>query len=84
MKTILLYIKEKDNNSRMWANLQALLFFLSNLYWFMIDLCTCKKTLIIDKEDNNSLFSLLDYFISLAIYNDAFEVTYAKNVENMF
>ena len=50
----------------------------------MIDLYICKKTVVIDREDNDSLFSLLDHFISLAIYDNAFEATYAKNVENMF
>jgi len=40
--------------------------------------------LIIDEEENNFLFFLLDHFMSLAMYDDAFEVTYAKSVKNMF
>ncbi len=50
----------------------------------MVDLCTCRKTLVIGRGDDDPLFSLLDHFISLAVYDDAFEATYAKNVENMF
>ena len=29
------------------------------------------------------MFSLLDHFISLGVQDDAFEATYAKNIENM-
>ena len=43
-----------------------------------------RKTLIIDWGEDDPLFSLLDHFISLAMYDDAFEATYAKSVENMF
>jgi len=50
----------------------------------MVNLYTYRKTLVIGGGDNNPLFSLLDHFISLAVYDDAFEATYAKNVENMF
>ncbi len=50
----------------------------------MVDLYTCRKTLVIGGGDDDPLFSLLDHFISLALYDDAFEATYAKNVENMF
>jgi hypothetical protein len=84
MKATLLYIKEKDNNSRMWASLQALLFLFLNSCWFMINLCTCKKTLIIDESNNDSLFFLFDHFISLVVYDNSFEATFAKNVKNMF
>jgi len=48
------------------------------------DLCTSRKTLVIGGGDDDPLFSLLDHFISLAVHDDAFEATYAKNVENMF
>lgn len=44
----------------------------------------CRKTLVIGGRDNDPLFSLLDHFISLAVYDDAFEATYANNIENMF
>jgi hypothetical protein len=40
--------------------------------------------LVIDGEDDDPLFSLLDHLISLAVYDDAFEATSAKDVENMF
>jgi len=40
--------------------------------------------LVIGGGDDDPLFSLLDHFISLAVCDDAFEATYAKNVENMF
>jgi len=43
-----------------------------------------RKTLVIGGGEDDPLFSLLDHFISLAVYDDAFEATYAKNVENMF
>ncbi|KAA6408390.1 MAG: hypothetical protein FRX48_08132 [Lasallia pustulata] len=41
------------------------------------------KTLVIGGGDDDPLFSLLDHFISLAVHDDAFEATYAKNIENM-
>jgi len=44
----------------------------------------CRKTLVIGGGDDDPLFSLLDHFISLAVRDDAFEATSAKNVENMF
>jgi len=50
----------------------------------MINLCTCKKTLIIDESNNDSLFFLFDHFISLVVYDNSFEATFAKNVKNMF
>ena len=40
--------------------------------------------LVISGGDDDPLFSLLNHFISLAVYDDAFEATYAKNIENMF
>ncbi len=44
----------------------------------------CRKTLVIGGGEDDPLFSLLDHFISLAVYDDAFEATYAKYVENIF
>ncbi len=56
-----------------------------NSHWSVADLYTpCRKTLVIGGGEDDPLFSLLDHFISLAVYDDAFEATYAKNVENMF
>ncbi len=40
--------------------------------------------LVIDRGDDNPIFSLLDHFISLAMYNDAFEAESAKDIRNMF
>ena len=40
--------------------------------------------MVIGGGEDDPLFSLLDHFISLAVYDDAFEATYAKSVENMF
>ncbi|MCJ1422042.1 hypothetical protein MMC32_008411 [Xylographa parallela] len=42
------------------------------------------KTLVIDGEDDDPIFSLLDHFIALAMYDDAFEAESAKDVQNMF
>lgn len=39
---------------------------------------------MIDGENDDPLFSLLDHLISLAIHDDAFEAESAKNAENMF
>lgn len=50
---------------------------------WLIDIL-CRKTLIIAGGDDDPLFFLLNHFISLAVYDDAFEATSAKNVENMF
>lgn len=43
-----------------------------------------RKTLVIDREDDNPMFSLLNHFISLAMYDDAFEAKSAKDFQNMF
>lgn len=44
----------------------------------------CRKMLIISEEDNDSLFSLLNHIISLAVHDDAFKATSVKNIKNMF
>ncbi|KAA6415050.1 MAG: hypothetical protein FRX48_01801 [Lasallia pustulata] len=41
------------------------------------------KMLVIGGGEDDPLFSLLGHFISLAVHDDAFEATYAKNIENM-
>ena len=43
-----------------------------------------RKTLVIDGEDDNPIFFPLDHFISLTIYDDAFETKSAKDVQNRF
>ena len=48
------------------------------------NLSVSRKTLVIDGEDDDPIFSLLDHFISLAMYDDAFEAKSAKDVQNMF
>lgn len=40
--------------------------------------------LVIDGEDDDPVFSLLDHLISLAVDDDAFEAESAKDVKNMF
>ncbi|KAL9134380.1 MAG: hypothetical protein Q9175_004440, partial [Cornicularia normoerica] len=42
------------------------------------------KTLVIDGEDNDLIFSLLDYLISLTVNDDVFEAESAKDVQNIF
>lgn len=49
-----------------------------------LNLSVIRKTLVIDGEDDDPIFSLLDHFISLAVHDDAFEAESAKNVQNMF
>jgi len=49
----------------------------TNLYIF-------KKTLIIDEGNNDSLFFFFNHFIFFAVYDNAFKIIYAKNVENIF
>ena len=44
------------------------------------NLSLSRKILVINKEDNNPIFSLLNYFIFLAIYNNTFEVESAKDI----
>lgn len=43
-----------------------------------------RKTLVIDRENDDPLFSLLDHVISLAVHDDTFEAKSARKVENMF
>lgn len=43
-----------------------------------------RKTLIINKEENNLLFLFLNYFIFFVIYNNTFEAIFAKNIKNIF
>ena len=40
--------------------------------------------LIINEEDNDFIFFLLDHFIFLAVNDDVFEAESAKEIQNMF
>lgn len=50
----------------------------------MINLDANRKTLVIDGENDDPLFSLLDHLLSLAAHDDAFEAKSAQHVENIF
>ena len=57
--------------------------FYYNLF-FITNLSISRKILVINREDNNPIFSLLNYFISLTIYDNAFEAESVKDVQNIF
>lgn len=40
--------------------------------------------MVVDGENDDPLFSLLDHLLSLAAYDDAFEAKSARQVENIF
>ena len=44
------------------------------------NLSISRKILVINKENNNPIFSLLNHFISLTIYNNTFKAESAKDV----
>ena len=48
------------------------------------NLCASRKTLVVDGEDDDPIFSLLDHLISLALHDDAFEAKSANDVKNIF
>ena len=50
----------------------------------MLTLGMLRKTITIDSEDDDLIFSLIDYLISLALHDDTFKAEAAKNVRNMF
>ena len=91
IKATLLHTKGEDNNPRMWVILAChlsptpILPLLSRGEWrSWTNYYPYRKTIVVDGEDNDPLFSLLDQLISLALYDDTFETKSAKNVENMF
>lgn len=43
-------------------------------------LCAYRKTFVIGGEDNDPMFSVLDYFVSLAVDYDSFEADSANDV----
>jgi len=83
IKTTLLYIKKKIIiREHKQICISRFLFFLS-----ADSLLICiffQKNFDYWQKKNDLLFSLFDYFISLTIYDNAFEATFAKNVENIF
>ena len=44
------------------------------------NLSISRKTLVINREDNNPIFSFLNHFISLTIYNNTFEAKSVKDI----
>ncbi len=77
-KITLLHTKDEDNHSRMWV-------YLSHLDIMSIaDVCAYRKTLIIDEENDHSLFCLLDHLLSLALIDKAFEAESTHDIKNIF
>ncbi len=48
------------------------------------DVCAYRKTLIIDEENDHSLFCLLDHFLSLALIDKTFEAESTHDIKNIF
>ncbi len=72
------YTKDEDNHSRMWV-------YSSHLDIMSIaDVCAYRKTLIIDEENNHSLFCLLDHLLSLALIDKTFEAESIHDIKNIF
>ena len=42
------------------------------------------RRLVVDRENDNPIFSILHYLISLTLDDDAFEAESAKNIQNVF
>ncbi len=77
-KITLLHTKDEDNHSRMWV-------YSSHLHIMSIaDVCAYRKTLIIDEENNHSLFCLLDHLLSLALIDKTFEAESIHDIKNIF
>jgi hypothetical protein len=77
-KITLLHTKDEDNHSRMGI-------YSSHLDIMSIaDVCAYRKTLIIDEENDHSLFCLLDHFLSLALIDKTFEAESIHDIKNIF
>ena len=77
-KITLLHTKDKDNHSCMWV-------YSSHLDIMSIaDVCAYRKTLIINEENNHSLFYLLDHLLSLALIDKTFEAESIHDIKNIF
>ena len=48
------------------------------------NVCTYRKTLIIDEENNHLLFYLLDHFLSLALIDKTFKAESTHDIKNIF
>ncbi len=77
-KITLLHTKGEDNNPRVWVY-PVHLGIMS-----IADVCAYRKTLVIDEENDHSLFCLLDHLLSLALIDKAFEAESAHDIKNIF
>jgi len=77
-KITLLHIKDEDNNSRMWV------YSIHLGIMSVAEVCAYRKTLIIDEENDHSLFCLLDHLLSLALIDKAFEAESIHDIKNIF
>ena len=77
-KITLLHTKGEDNNPRM------LVYPIHLGIMSIADVCTHRKTLIIDEENDHPLFCLLDHLLSLALIDKAFEAESAHDIKNIF
>jgi len=48
------------------------------------EVCAYRKTLIIDEENDHSLFCLLDHLLSLALIDKTFEAESTHDIKNIF
>jgi len=77
-KITLLHTKDEDNNSRMWV------YSIHLEIMSVADVCAYRKTLVIDEENDHSLFCLLDHLLSLALIDKAFEAESTHDIKNIF
>ena len=78
IKITLLHTKGEDNNPR------VLVYSVHLRITFIADVCAFRKTLIIDEENDHSLFCLLDHLLSLALDDEAFETESTHYIKNIF
>ncbi len=77
-KITLLHTKDEDNHSCMWIYLSHL-----NIM-FIADVCIYRKTLIINEENNHSLFCLFNHLLSLTLIDKTFEAESTYDIKNIF
>ena len=51
---------------------------------FITDVCVYKKTLIINEENDYSLFCFLNYFLFFAFINRTFKAELTHDIKNIF
>ncbi len=51
---------------------------------FITNTCIYRKTLIINKENDHSLFCFLNYLLSFALINKTFKAELTYNIKNIF